>query len=291
LFQKLERKSVANHLTNKYWKLSKGLIYFLLVLLLISCSKPLIKGSGSDSSEVRVGAPVVEASYPVAAVPEPTLAPDPEPIEAPVSDTPEAEIVSASVPVVPIDSDIPEPEITAGPVQAESVVSDIPEAEIAPEPEPVAPSVVSVPGPEIVPEPVATELPAEIPLPQNVPEPLVPEPAEAPSIPVATTPVEPTLDLDKLGTRLRQTKAIGLFTKLELKSQVKDLLDEMEEYHESKSSMELEQLEEHFNLLVMKLLLLLQDDDPQLHKEIARSRPVLWNTLADPSQFSSMKGT
>jgi len=270
---------VAYHSINKYWKLSKGLICFLLVLLLISCSKPLLKESVSDSSDVGVAAPVVKASYPDEPVPEPRLSHDPEFDGVEVADIQEPEIVSAPVPAGPIDLDIAE-------------------AEIAPDREPVEPSVVNVPGPEIfskpvskpIPKPVPPEPPAEIPLPQNGPAPLVPEVAKVTSVPVAAIPVEATLDLDKLGTRLRQTKAIGLFTKLELKSQVEDLLDEMEEYHESKSSLDLEQLEEHFNLLVMKLLLLLQDDDPQLHKEIARSRPVLWSTLADPNQFSSMKG-
>lgn len=263
---------MAYHSINKYWKLSKGLICCLLVLLLISCSKPLLKESVSDSSDVRVTAPVVKASYPDEPVPEPRLSHDPGFDGVEVADIQEPEIVSAPVPAGPIDLDIAE-------------------AEIAPDREPVEPSVVNVPDPEIVSKPVPPEPPAEIPLPQNEPAPLVPEVAEVTSVPVATIPAEATLDLDNLGTRLRQTKAIGLFTKLELKSQVEDLLDEMEEYHESKSSLDLEQLEEHFNLLVMKLLLLLQDDDPQLHKEIARSRPVLWSTLADPNQFSSMKGT
>lgn len=98
------------------------------------------------------------------------------------------------------------------------------------------------------------------------------------------------MDLDGLETRLRKTKAIGLFTKLELKSQVGELLEDVENYHRARSGMTLDQLQEHFNLLVMKLLVLLEQDDPQLHRDIARARPALWTTLADPDQFLSIRG-
>ena len=144
-------------------------------------------------------------------------------------------------------------------------------------------------------EPVAEPSPAATTVAE--PEPAAPEPvAPQPEPPArkepAATPAPATaiMDLDGLETRLRKTKAIGLFTKLELKSQVNELLDDVENYHEAKSSLSLGQLEEHFNLLVMKLLVLLENEDPQLHREIARARPVLWTALADPVQFSTLKG-
>lgn len=163
------------------------------------------------------------------------------------------------------------------------------------DPEPAA-SAADSPG---FPEPVAEPSPATA----NVAE---PEPAATESVaprPESPTREEPAatpapksappaaiMDLDGLETRLRKTKAIGLFTKLELKSQVNELLDDVESYHEAKSSLSLGQLEEHFNLLVMKLLVLLENEDPNLHREIAQARPVLWTTLADPVQFSTLKG-
>ena len=98
------------------------------------------------------------------------------------------------------------------------------------------------------------------------------------------------MDLDALTERLRKTDAFGLFTKLELKSQVEDLLEEVEDYHESRNSLTISQLKEHFNMLVMKLLVLLENDDPDLHREIAQARPALWTTLADPNQFATIRG-
>lgn len=116
------------------------------------------------------------------------------------------------------------------------------------------------------------------------------ERVEAPIPQLNSTPQAPPLNLDSLETRLRKTKAIGVFTKLELKGQVEDLVKEVDLYHHSKSELSLGQLEEHFDLLVMKLLILVQDGDPGLSKEIASARPALWTTLADPIQFSSIKG-
>ena len=127
---------------------------------------------------------------------------------------------------------------------------------------------------------VAQEEP--VPEPAPVEEPLAAEePAAEPA---------PTLDLDTLETRLRKTKAIGLFTKLELKNQVGELLEEVTAYHANRSDLELEQLEEHFDLLMMKLLLLLQDDDPELHHDIADARPFLWDTLSNPQKFAEVNG-
>jgi len=58
--------------------------------------------------------------------------------------------------------------------------------------------------------------------PPNVRAPKAPAaPAPSPSKPAAT----PALDLKSLEKRLRETTAIGVFTKLALKNQVDDLLD------------------------------------------------------------------
>ena len=266
---------MANNISHKVWKSGRLLVCLPLALLLVSCSKPLFRKADNPSPEGTAGAPVVEASYPVEAT-EPAMPADPQVAEH----VPETVADSPQLPAA-----IPDPDPIAVEPEPE------PEPESAPEPEPI-PEPEPQPKPESEPETIVEPtVPAEEPESYVQPPPAPAEPAEVETAPVESTPPEATLNLDKLGTRLRKTKAIGLFTKLELKSQVEDLLDEMEDYHDAKGSLELDQLEEHFNLLVMKLLLLLQDDDPQLHKEIARSRPVLWTTLADPNQFSSMKGT
>jgi hypothetical protein len=99
-----------------------------------------------------------------------------------------------------------------------------------------------------------------------------------------------TMDLDALKYGLRKSKAIGLFTKLELKSQVDDLMDDFDHYHRQDSGLSIDQLKDRFGLLLMKLLVLLQDGDPALHANIVNARAALWETLADPFQFAAIRG-
>lgn len=99
-----------------------------------------------------------------------------------------------------------------------------------------------------------------------------------------------TMDLDALKYSLRKSKAIGLFTKLELKSQVDELMDDFDHYHRQDSGLSIDQLKDRFGLLLMKLLVLLQDGDPALHANIVNSRAALWETLADPFQFAAIRG-
>ena len=56
--------------------------------------------------------------------------------------------------------------------------------------------------------------------------------------PVARAPAAaPPLDLKALTQQLRETKAIGIFTKITLKNQVDDLLDGFREYYQGKAKL------------------------------------------------------
>jgi hypothetical protein len=101
-------------------------------------------------------------------------------------------------------------------------------------------------------------------------------------------PSAPTLDLAGLEQRLRDTKAIGVFTKLSLKNQVDDLLDEFRDFHRSRDQSMLTKLREAFDLLVLKVLSLLQDGDPALAHDVASSREALWKILIDPDTFKNL---
>ena len=104
----------------------------------------------------------------------------------------------------------------------------------------------------------------------------------------AISPTPPPLDVPTLEKRLRETKAIGVFTKLTLKNQVDDLLDQIRAMHERKSTATIAQLREAYDLLIMKVLSLLQDSDPPLAKNIVASREPLWAMLIDPVKFSTI---
>ena len=105
------------------------------------------------------------------------------------------------------------------------------------------------------------------------------------SPPVAAAATARTLDFASLGTRLRETKAIGVLTKLAVKNQADDLLEQFRAYHKRQSELTLVDLRGSYDLLVLKILSLVQDGDPPLATEIHRSRAAIWDILADQRKF------
>jgi hypothetical protein len=130
-------------------------------------------------------------------------------------------------------------------------------------------------------EPPAAGIPAKPPAETSVKKPgATPAPAkkEAP----------PPLDLTSLETRLKETKAIGVFTKITLKNQVDDLLEQFRAYYQGRAKTSLAELRRPYDGLVLKVLSLLQDGDPELAREIVTSREAIWGILADPNKFATL---
>jgi hypothetical protein len=98
----------------------------------------------------------------------------------------------------------------------------------------------------------------------------------------------PTLDLASLEQRLKDTNAIGVLTKIALKNQVDDLLDQFRAFYQGKLKTTLAELRRPYDLLVLKVLSLLQDSDPPLASAIAASREAIWGILADPAKFATV---
>jgi hypothetical protein len=98
----------------------------------------------------------------------------------------------------------------------------------------------------------------------------------------------PTLDLTSLEQRLKDTNAIGVLTKIALKNQVDDLLDQFRAYYQGKLKTTLAELRRSYELLVLKVLSLLQDSDPSLASAIVASREAIWGILADPAKFATI---
>jgi len=158
---------------------------------------------------------------------------------------------------------------------------DVPAAVVAPEPR-AAPA-TKTSGTTTPARPVA---PAKPPAPvAAVPAPTRPVPATA-AVPVASKPAAPPLDLKSLESRLRETPAIGVFTKISLKNQVDDLLDRFRAYHKRQVATTLAELRQSYNMLLLKVLALLQDSDPPLARDVVASREAIWGILSDPRKFS-----
>lgn len=154
----------------------------------------------------------------------------------------------------------------------------------APQPEKVA-TEPSTPGPAgttvIKTEPPAAGIPAIPPAEQPATKPA------APPVP-AKKATPPPLDLTTLETRLKETKAIGVFTKITLKNQVDDLLEQFRAYYQGRTKTSLAELRRPYDGLVLKVLSLLQDGDPELARAIVTSREAIWGILADPNKFATI---
>jgi hypothetical protein len=109
-----------------------------------------------------------------------------------------------------------------------------------------------------------------------------------PEPPAVVKKAEPTLDMTALTARLRDTKSIGVFTKLALKGQVDDLLKQFRAYYQNSRDISIAALRQNYDMLVLKVLALVQDNDPPLAREIAGSREALWGMLADRQKFSTI---
>lgn len=124
-----------------------------------------------------------------------------------------------------------------------------------------------------------------------------PPPLSASSAPPVSSPrtvspppptSQPTLNLADLEQRLRETRAIGVFTKLSLKNQVDDLLKSFRDLYRDPNKRPSAELRQRYDLLLLKVLSLLQDSDPPLATAIASSREAIWSILADPDKFAKI---
>lgn len=100
-------------------------------------------------------------------------------------------------------------------------------------------------------------------------------------------PIEEEIsDLDNLRARIRKSKAVGPLTKLKLRGEIKALLKKLELYHSGKGHSNINQLNERFDLLYMKVVSLVQEKDPDLHRQLCNSWEPLRRSLQSPSYFS-----
>lgn len=95
-------------------------------------------------------------------------------------------------------------------------------------------------------------------------------------------------DLNALVSRISQSKALGLFTKLSLKHDIDGLLENVRKYHDGSGDGSLEKLRERYDVLVHKLMILLQEKDGELVKSIDDGRDKLWAILSDHEKFASI---
>ena len=162
--------------------------------------------------------------------------------------------------------------------------------------EPVSAEPVTRPAPPPVTETAPNKIASADPPSAKAPAKAVasPAPKEVPAKKAAAAPVPdkpaapPPLDLTLLEKRLKETNAIGVFTKLTLKNQVDDLLERFKAFYAGRAKTTLAELRQPYDSLIMKVLTLLQDADPSLAGAIRSSREAIWGILSDPAKFSKV---
>ena len=191
--------------------------------------------------------------------------------EAPVPAVPHVEVAPAvaEVPVLPAPS----------PVQPARPVESAPAARAAvPKVPAKVPPVSTVASPQPPPRPVAAVTAVAMPQPQAMPK--------VAAVPAAPQLSPAPLDFKALASRLRETRAIGVLTKLALKNEVDDLVDRFRAYHKRQGTATLAELRRNYDMLLLKVLSLLQDSDPPLARDIVKSRAAIWSILEDPRKFT-----
>ena len=79
-----------------------------------------------------------------------------------------------------------------------------------------------------------------------------------------------------------------MLTKISLKNQVDDLLNQFRAFYRGTLKTDLASLRRSYDLLVLKVLSLLQDDDQALATAILASREAIWGILSDPAKFATI---
>jgi hypothetical protein len=69
---------------------------------------------------------------------------------------------------------------------------------------------------------------------------------------------------------------------------VDDLLAQFKAFHQGQSRTTLEQLRQKYELLLMRVVSLLQDGDSALANAVLSSREAIWGILTDPKRFAAI---
>jgi hypothetical protein len=205
---------------------------------------------------------------------------------APAATVPEATVSIEARAVALATAAEPTPPLTVASAAVASA-SAVPAAPVASKAANLAKPVVSAqPAPA---KRAALALSAATPVKAQTPTPTpTPTPTSALAPPSVKAAVAPPLDLKSLETRLKETKAIGVFTKLALKNQIDDLLARFRAFYQGQVKISLIELRRSFDMLVMKTLALLQDADPPLAGALATSRESIWGILSDRTKFATL---
>ena len=96
-----------------------------------------------------------------------------------------------------------------------------------------------------------------------------------------SVPNKPAISMEELVERLKETEAIGVFTKLAIRSDVLDFKESINTYRKKKKlESYIGHLRERFDGLLLKILALLERDPP-LSRDIQHARESIWRSFLE----------
>jgi hypothetical protein len=96
---------------------------------------------------------------------------------------------------------------------------------------------------------------------------------------------EEIVDLHLLADGLKDSRAVSLWEKLRLKSAIDELIVRFEAYHNGRRDFSLAQLQEQYDVLLMRIAAHLQHKDVILHQRLCNAWFQIWQDLEDPQRF------
>ena len=91
------------------------------------------------------------------------------------------------------------------------------------------------------------------------------------------------VDIKVLEQRLKNTDAIGFFTKLAIRNDIIDLMDKIKQYRKNSNSnlkLKMKEIRVSFDGLLLKIIALLEDD-PNLSRDLYVGRESIWESLME----------
>ena len=96
---------------------------------------------------------------------------------------------------------------------------------------------------------------------------------------------EEIVDLELLAEGLKDSRAVGLFEKIRLRSAINDLIERLQAFHLGNSTFSLAELQEQYDVLLMRIAANLQHKDVILHGQLCNAWEMIWQDLEDPKRF------
>jgi hypothetical protein len=89
-----------------------------------------------------------------------------------------------------------------------------------------------------------------------------------------------------LAAGLKDSDAVGLLEKVRLKTAIDDLIRRMKSYHGGSRQFSGAELQEQYDVLLMRIASHLQHKDAILHGQLCNAWLLIWEDLEDPDRFA-----